>query len=189
MKRLITGPGFDTHGQPAPDLLKNPSPSGASTRCRRVPCRFGLRNDECLDYVSKLGDRQSETRDDDANVILPAEKRGAHDAVDDFHLVEAVKKQLGDVVKIDHIHGSSPHLAFTRPFRLNPRIAAGSNAMWWYLLQGSIFFAVVASNIHWQWTPNGHLAAILGGSAAFLVTEIINELRAWQQKRALRNHR
>jgi hypothetical protein len=24
----------------------------------------------------------------------------------------------------------------------------------WYLLQSSIIFAVVASNIHWQWTPS-----------------------------------
>jgi hypothetical protein len=30
-----------------------------------------------------------------------------------------------------------------------------------YLLQALIVFAVVASNIHWQWTPNPHLAAPL----------------------------
>ena len=29
----------------------------------------------------------------------------------------------------------------------------------WYLFQSLIIFAVMASNIHWQWTPNGYLAA------------------------------
>jgi hypothetical protein len=28
-----------------------------------------------------------------------------------------------------------------------------------YLLQSLIIFAVVASNIHWQWTPNTYLAS------------------------------
>jgi hypothetical protein len=32
----------------------------------------------------------------------------------------------------------------------------------WFLFQGSIIFAVVASNIHWHWTPNGYLPATLG---------------------------
>jgi hypothetical protein len=61
-----------------------------------------------------------------------------------------------------------------------------SDSAMWYLLQGLIVFAVMASNIHWQWTPNGYLAAVIGGGLAFLSTEIINELRAWQQKRASR---
>jgi len=56
----------------------------------------------------------------------------------------------------------------------------------WYLLQGSIMFLVISSNIYWQWTPNGFLAAAIAGGAAFLVTEIINELRARKQKRANR---
>ena len=34
--------------------------------------------------------------------------------------------------------------------------------MIWLIFQSSIIFAVVASNIHWRWTPNGYLAAILG---------------------------
>jgi len=40
-----------------------------------------------------------------------------------------------------------------------------------YLLQGLIVFAVVGSNIHWQWTPNPYLAAGLAfsRSAASLV--------------------
>jgi len=47
-------------------------------------------------------------------------------------------------------------------------------------------FLVISSNIYWQWTPNGFLAAAIAGGAAFLVTEIINELRARKQKRANR---
>jgi hypothetical protein len=30
----------------------------------------------------------------------------------------------------------------------------------WLLLQSLMMFAVVASNIHWHWTPNGYLAGI-----------------------------
>lgn len=44
----------------------------------------------------------------------------------------------------------------------------------WHLIQFSVFFAVVASNIHWHWTPNGYLAALCGGVAAFLVTVSVN---------------
>jgi hypothetical protein len=32
----------------------------------------------------------------------------------------------------------------------------------WLLLQSLVIFAVVASNIHWHWTPNGYLASVLG---------------------------
>jgi hypothetical protein len=59
----------------------------------------------------------------------------------------------------------------------------------WFLLQGSIVFAVIASNIHWQWTPNGYLASLIGVGAAFGVTQGVNELRAWKQRRALRTTR
>lgn len=48
----------------------------------------------------------------------------------------------------------------------------------WFLFQGSIVFAVVASNIHWQWTPNGYLAALMGGAAAFWATVAVNWLFA-----------
>ena len=34
----------------------------------------------------------------------------------------------------------------------------------YFLLQASINFAVCASNIHWQWTPNGYLASIARAS-------------------------
>jgi hypothetical protein len=33
-----------------------------------------------------------------------------------------------------------------------------------------IIFSVVASNIHWQWTPNGYLASLLGWLLALLLT-------------------
>lgn len=52
--------------------------------------------------------------------------------------------------------------------------AQESPPMWkWYLLQGLTAFAVIASNIHFQWTPNGHLAAAIGALAAFVVTVMI----------------
>jgi hypothetical protein len=40
----------------------------------------------------------------------------------------------------------------------------------WYIFQGFIIFAVVASNIHWQWTPNPYLASVCGGLAAYLLS-------------------
>lgn len=46
----------------------------------------------------------------------------------------------------------------------------------WLLFQSLIMFAVVASNIHWHWTPNGYLAGILGWIAALLLTVGLNGL-------------
>jgi uncharacterized membrane protein YgaE (UPF0421/DUF939 family) len=46
----------------------------------------------------------------------------------------------------------------------------------WHVFQGLIIFAVVASNIHWQWTPNGMLAALLGVGLAFLLTVSLSRL-------------
>ena len=40
----------------------------------------------------------------------------------------------------------------------------------WLIFQSLIIFAVVASNIHWQWTPNGYLASLLGFLLALLLT-------------------
>lgn len=53
----------------------------------------------------------------------------------------------------------------------------------WYLFQGSIVFAVVASNIHWQWTPNAYLAMMLGGIAALLATVGLSNLLLWARKK------
>ena len=44
-------------------------------------------------------------------------------------------------------------------------------------------FAVMASNIHWQWTPNAYLAAAIGAGMAFLATQILSELIAWSRKK------
>jgi hypothetical protein len=46
-----------------------------------------------------------------------------------------------------------------------------------YLLQGLIVFAVVGSNIHWQWTPSGYTASGLGILLAWAVTWWIVEIR------------
>lgn len=51
--------------------------------------------------------------------------------------------------------------------------------MLWMIFQGAIVFAVVASNIHWQWTPNGYLAVGLGILAALVATGIITALLNW----------
>lgn len=59
----------------------------------------------------------------------------------------------------------------------------------WFLLQSLIVFAVMASNIHWQWTPNAFLATLLGGIAALLVTVAVNGLRAWQTQQAARKQK
>jgi hypothetical protein len=56
--------------------------------------------------------------------------------------------------------------------------------MWW-LIQALIVFAIVGSNIHWQWTPNHYLPAIIGFVLALCVTGVSNELRDWaRQKRS-----
>jgi hypothetical protein len=52
----------------------------------------------------------------------------------------------------------------------------------WFLLQSLIVFAVMASNIHWQWTPNGYLASLIGVGAAFFVTMGANQLLLWARK-------
>ncbi len=54
----------------------------------------------------------------------------------------------------------------------------------WFLLQASIMFAVMASNVHWQWTPNGLLASLIGIGLAFLLTVCWNGLRGLLQQQA-----
>ncbi|MGY4160482.1 hypothetical protein ACVINW_006324 [Bradyrhizobium sp. USDA 4461] len=46
----------------------------------------------------------------------------------------------------------------------------------WHLFQSLVIFAVLASNVHWHWTPNGYLAGMIGVGLAWLLTQIINEL-------------
>lgn len=60
--------------------------------------------------------------------------------------------------------------------------------MLWALFQAAIIFVVVASNIHWEWTPNAYLASILGCLAAYLATLLVSWL--WlriQARRRLRS--
>jgi hypothetical protein len=45
-----------------------------------------------------------------------------------------------------------------------------------YLLQSSIIFAVMASNIQYHWTPNGSL---LAGIAAYVATALLSDLIIW----------
>jgi ABC-type transport system involved in cytochrome c biogenesis permease subunit len=48
-----------------------------------------------------------------------------------------------------------------------------------YLFQSLVIFAVVASNIHWQWTPNGYLAAGLGIALAYVLTWLALTISGW----------
>ena len=49
--------------------------------------------------------------------------------------------------------------------------------MMWFLFQSSIIFAVMASNIHWGWTPNPYLAGLIGVVLAYGLTSLINAIR------------
>jgi len=53
----------------------------------------------------------------------------------------------------------------------------------WFLLQISIIFAVMASNIYWQWTPNGYLAGLIGVGLAYGATGLITQYRISRDKR------
>jgi hypothetical protein len=53
----------------------------------------------------------------------------------------------------------------------------------WFVLQSLIIFAVIASNIHWHWTPNGYLPAILGAGLAWLLTRLLS-IR-WRERQTL----
>jgi hypothetical protein len=43
-------------------------------------------------------------------------------------------------------------------------------------------FAVMASNIYWNWTPNSYLASVLGFIAALLATVGLSNLLLWARK-------
>lgn len=55
-----------------------------------------------------------------------------------------------------------------------------------HFLQIAIVIAVLFSNIRWQWTPNGYLAALLAGLAAYCVTilpfQVFRTLSGWRLK-------
>jgi len=45
-------------------------------------------------------------------------------------------------------------------------------------------FAVMASNIHWQWTPNPYLAGLIGAGLAFAVTAGVSQLLLWTRQKS-----
>jgi hypothetical protein len=44
----------------------------------------------------------------------------------------------------------------------------------WFILQSSIIFAVIASNLFWHWTPNGYLAGLIGVGLAWVLTRLLS---------------
>ena len=53
----------------------------------------------------------------------------------------------------------------------------------WFLFQSTIIFAVMASNIHWHWTPNGYLASLIGVGLAYALTAALDGLWRLAQRR------
>src|SRR5438093_666639 len=45
----------------------------------------------------------------------------------------------------------------------------------WHLLQGVIFMAVVASNIHWKWTDNPTVACLIGAACAYVASALLTK--------------
>jgi hypothetical protein len=61
--------------------------------------------------------------------------------------------------------------------------------MLWKLLQISIFTAVLMSNVHYQWTPNGYVAGVVAFFCAFGTTVLLGDLFrfiGWCRKQLLR---
>jgi hypothetical protein len=50
----------------------------------------------------------------------------------------------------------------------------------WFVIQGMVIFAVMASNIHWQWTPNGLIPALLGAGLAYGLTYLLSQ--GWRRQ-------
>ena len=46
----------------------------------------------------------------------------------------------------------------------------------WFVFQSLVIFAVVASNLHWHWTPNGYLAGLIGAVLAYGFTVLLSGL-------------
>lgn len=62
--------------------------------------------------------------------------------------------------------------------------------MLWKILQVSVFMGILATNIEYQWTPNGLVAGIVALLGALLATAIVSKLRdllAWRNKLLLLN--
>lgn len=56
----------------------------------------------------------------------------------------------------------------------------------WYAIQFAVFAAVIFGNIHWQWTPNHYLAALLGFGAVYLMMKLLAGL-LWAREKLLGN--
>lgn len=50
--------------------------------------------------------------------------------------------------------------------------------MWW-VLQAVVALAVVFSNIYFEWTPNGYLAAIIAWGAAYFASFLLSSAIDW----------
>ena len=44
----------------------------------------------------------------------------------------------------------------------------------WFVLQSRVIFAVMTTNVHWQWTPNGYLAGLIGIVLAYGLTALVS---------------
>ena len=55
---------------------------------------------------------------------------------------------------------------------------SASRTFMWLLIQSLIIFAVVSSNIYYQWTPNKILPGLLSVGLALVVTAGLNKLRS-----------
>lgn len=49
----------------------------------------------------------------------------------------------------------------------------------WKLFQISVIFIVMATNIHWNWTPNPYIPAFLGVGIAYGLTLLISGAKGW----------
>jgi hypothetical protein len=57
----------------------------------------------------------------------------------------------------------------------------------WFLLQSTIIFAVMASNIHWHWTTNPYLAGMAGAGLACAVSQAIADWQTLRMCKRLRD--
>jgi hypothetical protein len=46
----------------------------------------------------------------------------------------------------------------------------------WFVLQSVVMFAVIGSNIHYEWTPNQYLPGLIGAVLAYGATDVLNWL-------------
>jgi hypothetical protein len=58
----------------------------------------------------------------------------------------------------------------------------------WFLIQSSIIFAVMASNIRWHWTPNGYLAGLIGAVLAYGATVLLSYLASLLKTKRTSGH-